>query len=460
MEKQVRFFLPLTITALLTVTTHSLFNAGLARFPSPEVFIAAFAVAKSVMHILESPVQMVRQTVAALVDNDHNYRRVRHFLSIIVGAIVLLFAFMVFSGISRWLMRNIMGLDGEVLDAAVSILRVLMVFPLAATARNFLQGILIRFRVTPLLTVATVVRIIYVIIFVANVDKLMWIPHGALAGFMFLSAISVEALLLWLGGRLVVGNVSKRFVAKERKSTADASKANLTYRVIYGFFGPLVLTSLIKTLAQPVINTGLARTASPEMALSAYAVAWGLAMIFFSPVGMFHQVPLNFIDDKDHSKTIAVRNFAIGLGVLLSAILALVSFTEIGYLILTRLIGASEAISVMAADVLKLASILPLLMVSREFYWGLLMKRRKTEYLGKGKVVNLIALTSAILVMTFINPSNPAIVGIVGMIACESAEVLYLVKSTRKYEREHNKAPASGLLFGGSKRRCNEQGTN
>ena len=48
--KQIKFFTPLGMTSILIVITHSLFNMALARFPTPEVYISAFAVAKSFMH--------------------------------------------------------------------------------------------------------------------------------------------------------------------------------------------------------------------------------------------------------------------------------------------------------------------------------------------------------------------------------------------------------------------------
>ncbi len=433
--RQIRFYLPLTLTSFLTVITHSFFNAGLARLPSPEVYLAAFAVAKSLMHLFESPIMMVRQTVAALVEHGQSYRKVRGFMVGLVTVVVLFFAAIVLSGVGRWILANVMGLEGETLAASQRILQVFIVFPLAATLRNFLQGVLIKFQATPLLTAATVIRIIYVALFVAFMERITFVPAPFLAGFMFLSAISVEAISLLIMSRLVVPNTSQRLDRRFKERDITAQAVNLTFPLIFAFFGPLIITSLIKTLAQPLINIGLARTPRPELALAAYAVAWGLGMIVLSPTMMVHQVPLAFADDARPERIKAVRNFAAGLGVFLSVILAVLAFSPMGYWILIRWIGAGEAISSLSVDVLRAMVVLPPIMIAREFYWGLLMKRRTTAYLGKGKVVNVIALACGLLIAVIIGPHNPALVGIIGMVSAEGAEAAYLFAATKRYER-------------------------
>ncbi len=427
--RQARFFLPLTVTSVLTLLTHSLFNAGLARLPSPEVLIAAFAVAKSVMHVLESPVMMVRQTVASLVEDPESYTTVRRFSLAIVAIVVVFFGVVVLFGAGRWILESIMGLTGDTLNAAETILHVFIVFPAAATARNFLQGLLIKFQATPVLTLATAIRIVYVVGIVLLVPHIPVIPPPVTAGLMFLTAISLEAFLLWIALRRLVPDVPRGLKNRAKRRSGSARK--LGYSGVFRFFGPLIITGLIQTLAMPIINIGLARTPAPEQALAAYAVAWGFGMLFLSPLIMFHQVPINFIEDPKGPNVAAVRHFGLLMGASLSGLFALTAFSPAGPFMLRNFIGPSESITEMAGDVLKLMCVLPLLVVSREFFWGLLMKQRLTGYLSRGKAVNLAALTAAVVVMTAVNPENPAVVGIVSVLVCESAEVTYLFSATR-----------------------------
>ena len=120
-----------------------------------------------------------------------------------------------------------------------------------------------------------------------------------------------------------------------------------------------------------------------------------------------------------------------------SLILALIGFTDIGYYILTRWISATPEISILSTDVLRFMFVLPFLMVAREYYWGILMRRRTTKPILQGKAANVITLIVTIIIMTFIGPANPAINGVVGMIACETVEFLYLHLAYKRMERKN-----------------------
>ena len=153
------FYAPLAASFFLTIVTHSLFNAGLARLPSPELYIAAFAVARSVMHVFESPMIMFSQTASALIEDRVSYVRVRNFCLLVLGISVSLLAFLAFTGVGRWVFVNIMGISGDTLEAAVAVLRVFVLFPCFSGLKFFLQGSVIRLRRTGWVTIVTVIRI-------------------------------------------------------------------------------------------------------------------------------------------------------------------------------------------------------------------------------------------------------------------------------------------------------------
>lgn len=419
------FFLPLALTSFVVIITHSLFNAGLARLPSPEIMIAAFAVAKSMMHIFQSPTMMMRQTITSLVDHRRNFRRTVTFLFSIVIGVVLLLTLIAYTGISRFLFQQVMGLRGQTLDEAVRMLRVLAFFPALVSTRDFFAAFSIKFRTTPLITLASIVRIIYVFIFISLIDRITFIAPGYLAALMFLGAVATEAIAMAIGTRVLNKSIVKSLEALDREQS-DHVPSKLSYLNIIMFFMPLIATTLIHTTLTPIVNAGLARTHEPDLALSVYSVAWNLGAIFHAPFGTFHQVPLNYMEDAHDPRRKSVIRFALITSLSASVALAIVAFTDIGYYILREWIGASHQISVLSADVLKLMTVLPLLIVAREYYWGILMKKRTTRFIWIGKAVNLITLLSTITVMTLIGPSNAALVGVIGMIACELAEFLYL----------------------------------
>lgn len=428
--EQSKFFLPLALTSIVIIITHSLFNAGLARLPSPEVMIAAFAVAKSLMHILQSPVMMFRQAITALVDHRKNLKNVSLFMVFVVSLVVVALFAIAFTGMSRWIFREIMGLNGQTLDEAVLMLHILAIFPLMVSIRDFFAAFSIKFRTTPLITLASIIRITYVFIFIMFIEQMSAFPAAYLASMMFMGAVTIEAVTMAAGTWILSRSIPKTLDEMDRQMES-VEPAKLSYMQITRFYSPLIATTVINNTMMPIINGGLARTDQPDMALSVFAVAWGLGMIMISPFMAFHQVPLNFMDETNANAK-SVQKFALILASFSALMLIILSFTNLGYLILRHLIGASHQVSVLSGDVLKLMIVIPFLVVAREYYWGILMKRRTTSFIWQGKAINLVTLIIVIVIMNLIGPANPAINGAIGIIFCELSEFLYLYSVSRR----------------------------
>ena len=425
MAELARFFAPLAVTTLLMYITLSLFNAGLARLPSPELFISSYAIAQSFAFMVESFIIPIRQLMPAFINNRESYDKTKKFimfLSIFVG---LLFMLIIFSGLARWILENIMGVEGRILDEAVRILKVLTVFPVIVAFRNFFQGLLMKSRNTPLITAGAVVRMLFVATVILLIKAFSAIPGGIVAGALLLGAILVEALAMLAGIRMTAGKIDK-IVGEIQENNSNAKKREVTNKSLLGFMFPLILTSFIGTVGTFVVNIGLIRTANPAVALTAFAVGWDLGMIFVSPLNMLHQVPVNYLQEYSQARLKSIKKFMAYLGIMLSLILAGVSFSPVGHFLLRHYMGVSEEISMWSMDVLKIMAILPAIAVVREFYWGLFLKEHKTKYIVWGKSINLISLGITVAVLTWIPPSNPAIIGAVGMLGSQVIELGYL----------------------------------
>ncbi len=425
------FLLPLTFSSFLIILTHSFFNAGLARLPSPEIYLSSFAVARSLMHIFQSPIMMTRQTVTSIANDPKNYRKTRTFLILIFMSVTATLAVIALTGASRWIFGNLMGLEGSTLDASVTMLKVLIIFPCMVGIRGFFSGICIKFRVMPLISAASLMRLIYVAVFISFIDTITFISPAVLAALMFLGAITTEVIVMVTGTKMIVKNIPKSLGSLNERHSVNHVEA-LTFKALFAFFAPLAITAYIQTLSMPIINGGLARTVEPEIALSVFSVAWYLGAVFLSPFSAFHQLPIRFIGEDGKRNIRSVRRFAILTGSLISLVMLLVSITDIGYFILVELIGTSHEISILSADVLKIMSLLPVIMVMREFIWGVMMKRRLTRYIGKGKIVNLSFLLIIVLSLTLLTFSNPALIGAIAVVGSEAAETVYLYIVTKK----------------------------
>lgn len=418
------FFVPLALTALLTTVTHTLFNAGLGRLAQPEIFMSAFAVAKSLMHLFESPITMLRQTYTALVTDPQSMKQVRKFCTRLIIIVGILFAIFIYSPIAKLILTKIMNLSGDTLSAAIVILRILFFFPIFSAIRNYYQGILIKFKATRMVTFSTIGRFIYVNLFVLVIGKITSVSGSVLAGLMFLTALMVEMLILIFGTKVLIGNPYKKILYQNPQQ--DISKApSLSYRIIFSFIGPLIIMGIIRSLNTPIVNAGLGQTFAPELALATYSVGWGLGNIAVSPLGSFHQIPISFLSSEKDNRPL-IKKFALLVASFSALVIALMGFTDLGSFLLKNWIYAPADIIKPSVEVLRWMVLLPFFVIIREYYWGLLMYRRETKHLGTGKIVNVISLAIAMLILSFLDLSNPALVGVIGMIVCEITEIIFL----------------------------------
>ncbi len=419
----------------MMMTTHSFFNAALSRLPEPEIFLAAFAVAKSVMHIFESPIMMIRQAVSTLVSNSQSYFTVRRFFVVLTLISIGILSLVAFTDLADWILSNIIGVEGQVHREAVIILSIFAFFPAVAALRNFMQGIAVLLNKTPLFTAATFCRMVYVFVLVLLVERLSFLPGAVFAGLMFFTAVGMEGVVIFLGVKLsekdIPGKLDAAALSSENRSPKKSSQNPITHMYIFRFFWPLVITSLIHMAMAPIVNMGLARSVSPEIAISAYTVAWNLGILILSPTFMFHQQVINYFDNTPE-KTKSLKKFGLYLGIVIFLIMLIVSYTSLGFHIMKDLIGVTESIALLARDVLRLMIFMPPIIMLRQFYWGVLMKEGQTGSVSMGKVANIIALITVIIILLMIGPANPAIIGALAIIIAEGMEVLYLSRSVHR----------------------------
>ncbi|MFW6007027.1 MAG: hypothetical protein ACOCQ5_03475 [Halanaerobiales bacterium] len=435
LKRQFLFFIPLAFTSIMMMSSYSLYNAVLSRLPSPTIYLSAFAVAKSVMDVAKSPILMVRQTVSSLVTDKQSYSKVKKFVIAGVSLIVLFLAFIALTGIGRWVFKNIMGIDGKTLEKAVVILRVFIFFPIASTLRNFVQGMVIKYDITPLFTIATVCRIIYILLIVVFVEHLVvLIPPAVIAGLIYFGSLLVEGLVIWVGVKLYVGGVQANI--QQIKNNESEESQNLSYKNIFLFFYPLSITAGLKFLIDPLVKIGLGRTPETDLAISAFSVGWFLGLIFLSPFFMFRQLPIKFMGYKGKLNLRSIKKFGILMAGIMSLIFAIIAFSGIGEYILKNLINAPQEVSRWAIDVFKLMIIHPFIILARQYSEGILMKKQKTGYISIGKVISVITLIISLFSISFIPFNNPALIGIISILCAHLLEALYLYYIVRKKELE------------------------
>ena len=141
--------------------SHALMNAGIARLSKPELYLAAFALAKSLYQVLQAPTMIVRQCISGLTRDCQSYLVSRRVFTWVVLAVTGVFLIVCYSPIGLFIFERLMGNPRELSYAALLMMRVIMWLQFAWLMRDGYGPVAIRLRETYILPTATFVRTVF-----------------------------------------------------------------------------------------------------------------------------------------------------------------------------------------------------------------------------------------------------------------------------------------------------------
>ncbi len=411
------FFLPLSATNLMLNLSHSIVNAGVARTPDPDLALAAYALARALVRMIENPVFMVRQTVVSLVKDRDSYETVRRFIYILTAAVTGIIAALGFTPLGQSVFRTVMGATPEIAEQSHMALRILFLLPFAAVTRNLYHGAAILSRQTMMVPQSSFLRLVLMSTLIFSFAYGTEWPGAVSASISFVAAFWAEALIMRWRARPLL---------RRQDVFPKQSQTTLTYGRIAVFFLPLVLTTLTATAFGPLIQAGLARSLQPVVALAGYSVGNALGQLFCAPLNMLHQTTLMFTEVGRRETYRRTKQFNIGFSCMASAALAAVSFSPLGAFIVERLVGLTGDTAAAALAVMQVKALMPLALGWREYLWGIFMQQHMTDFIGRAKVINLVVLIAVLAVLLGWRIGNPAAAGAWAMVIGEAGECVYM----------------------------------
>lgn len=430
------FFFPLALTFSLITFSHTFVNNALSKLPNPEAALAGYAVARSIMQLAQNPTMMVRQVVTTLVVDESSFRLVRsvvyRLMFFMAGAIAVLG----WTPLGGRLLQAAMGLEGEALQQAVVALRVFAVFPFFSVNRNMGQGLAILARANHLVPFATVMRIATLVGLLALFVHWRPLPGAALGALAFTMTMLVEAAMLFWVSRPARRQLRRREVERERlEQAATTSEAanrpvptassplppRLTTRQVLNFYVPLMGTTLVAALTIPLVQSGISRTGHAEIQIAAFAVTWAMSMVITSPAGMLHQASLTFTQGGNALAYSRSARFALGVGIVFSTVTAFIAFTPVGGRLLASA-GATPQLLDTARRTLQVLALLPLIRAWREHCWGVLMQKRETTSITRGKTINIITTLTILVGGLLFGVQETAVLGAWSLVIGETVE--------------------------------------
>ncbi len=391
------FVAPLVFTGLMMTTDTPIANAAMARLPHAQESLAALVIAFSLALVYEAPHIMMIEAGTTLATNRQALSLLRRFygrLALIVGVVG---AAIVFSPLYNLLVQGVMNIPADVADAARPTLAVFLLWPLPIGWRRLHQGALIRHGQSRAVGAGAFARIFtLVVVIVVLVPTLGGVINGSTIGALaMLASVTAESLYThWSAGRLLAD-----------LPPAAPDGRHLTMRELWTFYWPLAGTSILNTLNRPILSAGLAAAAvalndtlDVDAALAAWGVAWGILYLVNGATLTLGQVAIAWDADPRAAVRRRSERLIIGLGLVLSGVVALAVLSPVAAWLLDAVYVVSPAVRAAALPVLSLLVPLPLLMAMDGLMRGKLIHRRQTRLVQRAQMIDL-AVLAVVLVL-------------------------------------------------------------
>ncbi len=383
------FFLPLAASQVLQQARHPLLDAGIARGLDPEASLAAFGVASSIVQILGAAGIAVQSAYLVLVRGRRSYVFMRRYTGFYIAGIVGLTLLTALPGVGEWFFEQVMGTSPELTPRVIQMMQIGVLIPAFNLARLFYVAQLAHLRQTRAVWAAPAVSVALLAVLALAVIPNVPVAASTAGALAWLAVAVVEALVLgWLAHR-----ASRRVPYDDDPATDHP----LDVRYVTWFILPLIVTQFSLAAGLPLTNAGLLRLAEPEASVAALRVSMSIIMVTMAALATLRQVVLVMgHEPHDHAR---VRNFVIGVSLVLTALLALIAFTPLNGVVLEGVIGAPPAIAAAAMPALQIFVAVPLVMGARQFYSGLTMHQHRTSLVALAAGARLVLMAALLFVV-------------------------------------------------------------
>jgi hypothetical protein len=420
--KLLLFYLPLGFSGFMMTLDLPIVNGFLNRLPNPIISVAALRVAFSMALVYEAAHVSMIDVSTAMASDRHVFAMLRRFYIVMAAVLLLVASIVVFSPIYDFIVLDVMGIPAVVAEAARPAAWAFLLWPIPVGWRRLCQGALIRSGESKPVGAGGLVRmgslIVGLIFFGWLGTSVVHIEPAAIAVLAMLVSVTAEAI--------AVQSWTNRILRAMPETTPG--KPAPTYRDIWRFSFPLNVTSIMSTLMQPLLVAGIAAAAvawaspgGPVVAVASYALAWSMAVLVFGPTLSMTQASIAWNKSEDASVRERGPRVILGVGVGLSALMALVSFTPVIYWLFTVVLDAPPVTAALAVDVTRWFIPMPILSAASFMLRGRLIAMGRPTIVRRAQLIDLATL----FVIVFLATGGPLVPLLQGAQAAPFASLAY-----------------------------------
>lgn len=434
MRRVTQTWWPLAAGWFIMTVEIPLLSAVAARQPHPEISLASWGLVFALALILASPAMMLLSASTALSRDHASYRKVSLYTWVIALGLTALHAVLAFTPLFDLIVVGLIAAPPEIIEPSRLGLAVMLPYVAGLAYRRFNYGVLIRFNHTRAVTLGALVRLL-VDVAVIGLLLLFGVNNGLLlVTITFTSGIVGEAI--YSGFRV-------RPVLHELRLAKPVAQT-LTLRSFTIFFVPLVMTSLLQILVQPMGTAALSRMPNPLDSLAVWPVVYSLVILWTS-FGMAYTEAVVVLLDAPRA-VYALHKFTMRGSIVVFAILFFIAATPLADLWFTYVAALPAELSQTATIALWGGLLIPSLTFYQSWYTGTLVNERATRAITESVMIALVA-NGLVLWLGIVWGNAPGIyVGMVGLLAGHLARTVWLWVRTRPIMRNRRAAEPETTL--------------
>jgi hypothetical protein len=352
-----------------------------------ELRLAAFNVMFGVALVIEAPVMMLLSASTALSLTQYAFRRLFRFMLALGGLAVAIGFLVSLTPLYGWLVLGIMQIPPAVAEAARPALVILSIWSFPVAWRRMLQGVLIAHNRTPIVTLATAVRL------------------AALAAALFVGGrLMPDRMLIVSALAMQVSVIAESLIVTPpafgvvRKLPVGSEGRPLTWRRLFGFYQPLATMMVLRQIARPMLSAGVAAALLPQRSLAAWSVASSLALLPFGVTLGLEQVAI--AKGTSEAAKARVRRFIWGVGLTLAGVMMAITFTPLVHPMLEFFFDLSLEVESMVVLALRWTAMLPLIQSLQGLLRGMAIGEERTQDVRTAVAASL----AAVALITIVGP--------------------------------------------------------
>lgn len=416
---------PLAASWLLMGAELPALSAVIARLPNPEINLAAYGgIVFPLALIIESPIIMLLAASTALSKDWASYQLIRRFM-MAAGAILTGFHILIaFTPVYYFVVKGILGAPDEIIEPGRIGLMIMIPWTWSIAYRRFNQGVLIRYNHSKSVGIGTAVRL------TADLTVLLiGYSIGTIQGIIVATCAVASGVI----SEAIYSGIVVRPVVEKQVKTMPAVEPPLTFSTFRKFYTPLVFTSLLTLLVQPIGSAALSRMPLALASLAVWPVLSGFTFMTRSIGVAYNEVVVALLDEP--LSTQSLKRFTVMLIGFATTLVTLIALTPLSFFWFRVVSGLRLDLANMAVFALVIAIPIPGLAVLQSWFQGILLHGRFTRAITEAVVVFLVTCTAILTAGVSWGKADGLYWGISAFMISMVTQTTWLWIRSRKTER-------------------------